>query len=62
MGWACCDFGGCEEMCHHFDFFGDFNGLGTAMFSHEFISGYRSEDFASFLKLVVGPQLRPSIR
>ena len=25
---------------------------------HKFISGYRSEEFASFLKLVVGPQLK----
>ena len=43
-------------MCHHFDIFGDFKLIGVGCF-HNFISGYRSEEFGSFLKLVVGPQL-----
>lgn len=44
-------------MCHHFDLLVISMDWEPRCF-HTFISGYRSEEFASFLKLVVGPQLK----
>lgn len=56
-GWACCDLEDVMEMCPFWFFLVISMDWGPRCF-HTFFSGYRSEEFASFLKLVVGPRLK----